>query len=77
MLDLLYLLVKYGYYDDLKDIKELIPPLVSLLNGVNDKPYPGANDVESGSFREVKEYYFICMQYYVFGCRKDDSKTIV
>ena len=45
MLDLLYLLVKYGYYDDLRDVNELIPPLVSLLNGKNDSP--ANNDVST------------------------------
>ena len=55
MLDLLHLLVKYGYYDDLGDIKELIPPLVSLLNGISDKPFPGANDDESKLFRMVRD----------------------
>ena len=54
MLDLLYLLVKYGYYDDLDDINALIPLLMSLLNGKNDKPFPGANDDESVSYREVR-----------------------
>ena len=56
MLDLLYLLVKYGYYDDLDDINALIPSLVSLLNGKNDKPFVGANSDESVSYREVRKY---------------------
>ena len=54
MLDLLYLLVKYGYYANLKDINALIPSLVSLLDGKNDKPFPEANDDQSKPFREVK-----------------------
>ena len=55
MLDLLHLLVKYGYYDDLEDINALIPSLVSLLNGKNDKPFPRANEDESISYREVRK----------------------
>ena len=54
MLDLLYLLVKYGYYDDIKDINELIPSLVSLLDGKNDKLFPEANSNESDLFRRVR-----------------------
>ena len=53
VLDLLYLLVKYGYYADLKDINVLMPPLTSLLNGMNDKPFPNASDEQSISFRKV------------------------
>ena len=54
MLDLLYLLVKYGYYDDLEDINVLIIPLVSLLNGKNDKPFPEANNEQSDPYRMVR-----------------------
>ena len=53
VLDLLYLLVKYGYYADLGDINVLMPPLISLLNGMNDKPFPNASDEQSVSFRKV------------------------
>ena len=54
MLDLLYLLVKYGYFDAIKDINELIPSLVSLLNGKNDKLFPEANSNENDLFRQVR-----------------------
>ena len=54
MLDLLYLLVKYGYYADLDDINVLMPPLISLLNGMNDKPFPNASDDQSATFRMVQ-----------------------
>ena len=53
VLDLLYMLVKYGYYADLKDINALMPPLLSLLNGMNDKPFPDASDEQSIHFRKV------------------------
>ena len=54
VLDLLYLLVKYGYYADLNDINILMPPLISLLNGMNDKPFPNASDEQSIPFRKVR-----------------------
>jgi len=57
VLDLLYLLVKYGYYADLNDINVLIPPLISLLNGMNDKPFPNASDELSIDFRMVCTMY--------------------
>ena len=53
VLDLLYLLVKYGYYADLNDIHELMPHLVSLMNGMNDKPFRGASTDHSAQFRMV------------------------
>ena len=59
MLDLLYLLVKYGYYANLNDINALIPSLVSLLDGKNDKPYPGANGEKSVLFRQVKWLFIL------------------
>ena len=36
ILDLLCHLVNYGYYDDQKDINELLTPLFKLLDGKND-----------------------------------------
>ena len=47
-MDLLYLLVKYGYYANMNDINNLMPPLLSLLNGTNDKPFiqAGIEDIE-------------------------------
>ena len=37
VLELLYMLVKYGYYSNSKDINALMPPLIALLNGARDK----------------------------------------
>ena len=39
VLRLLHYLVSYGYYSDAKDIKALLVPLLSLLDGKNDKPF--------------------------------------
>ena len=33
-------MVKYGYYDDPRDIDEVLKFLISLLDGSNDVPFP-------------------------------------
>ena len=38
ILGVLELLVKYGYYDDPKDIEILLEPFLSMLSGLNDTP---------------------------------------
>ena len=43
VLRLVHYLVKFGYFGDLVDIKILLGPLLSLLDGRNDKPYPNVN----------------------------------
>ena len=40
MLRLLQYLVKYGYYGNSRDIQELQKPLLTLLDGKNDMPFP-------------------------------------
>ena len=40
VLRLVHYLVKYGFYYKSTDIKMLLEPLMSLLDGRNDKPYP-------------------------------------
>ncbi|XP_076449737.1 inositol 1,4,5-trisphosphate-gated calcium channel ITPR1-like isoform X2 [Babylonia areolata] len=40
VLRLLHHLVKFGYYMDLDDVRKLLPPLLSLLDGRHDVPYP-------------------------------------
>ena len=39
VLSVLALLVKYGYYDDSKDVDAVIKPLVDVLNGFKDCLY--------------------------------------
>ena len=39
MLRLLHYLVKFGYYMDLDDVRKLLPPLLSLLDGRQDVPF--------------------------------------
>ena len=53
VMDLLYLLVKYGYYANLSDISNLMPLLLSLLDGTNDKPSRQPNEEETKEFTEV------------------------
>jgi len=55
------LLVKYGYYANIDDINMLITPLMSLLNGKNDKPFPAANDEGSKLFRKARNSYLLSM----------------
>ena len=76
MLDLLYLLVKYGYYANLKDINALIPSLVSLLDGKNDKPFPEANNDQSMPFREVKMVVYTYIPLIVNNYSDSDLRTI-
>jgi len=40
VLRLVHYLVLFGFYDKSEDIKLLLEPLMSLLDGRNDKPYP-------------------------------------
>ena len=40
VLRLVHYLVLFGFYDKSEDIKKLLEPLMSLLDGRNDKPYP-------------------------------------
>lgn len=40
VLRLLQYLVKFGYYMDVEDVRKLLPPLLSLLDGQHDLPFP-------------------------------------
>lgn len=53
VIDLLHLLVKYGYYANLADIENLMPLLISLLDGSNDKPSIQASKEEHKDFTKV------------------------
>lgn len=39
VLDVLSLLVKYGYYDDSDDVEQVLIPLVDVMNGLTDVPF--------------------------------------
>ncbi|XP_076454279.1 inositol 1,4,5-trisphosphate-gated calcium channel ITPR3-like isoform X3 [Babylonia areolata] len=47
VLRLVHYLVKYGFYYKSTDIKLLLEPLMSLLDGRNDKPYPNMDGKEA------------------------------
>ena len=40
VIQVLNLLVKYGYYDDPDDVKNVLVPLLDVLNGFTDQPFP-------------------------------------
>lgn len=40
VLRLVHYLAKHGFYGDMEDIKQLLDPLLSLLDGTNDLPHP-------------------------------------
>ncbi|XP_076470932.1 inositol 1,4,5-trisphosphate-gated calcium channel ITPR2-like isoform X2 [Babylonia areolata] len=44
VLRLLYHLVKFGYYQDWEDVQQLLPPMLSLLDGRKDFPFPKDKD---------------------------------
>ncbi|GFN95264.1 inositol 1,4,5-trisphosphate receptor type 1 [Plakobranchus ocellatus] len=44
VLRLLYHLVKFGYYMDHEDVMQLLPPMLSLLDGRKDFPFPKDKD---------------------------------
>ena len=44
VLRLLYHLVKFGYYQDWEDVQQLLPPMLSLLDGRKDMPFPKDKD---------------------------------
>ena len=37
---LVHYLVKYGYYNDVLDVKRLLESLLGIMDGRNDSPYP-------------------------------------
>ncbi|XP_055890997.1 inositol 1,4,5-trisphosphate receptor-like isoform X3 [Biomphalaria glabrata] len=53
VLRLLQYLVKFGYYMDVEDIRKLLPPLLSLLDGRHDVPFP--KDKEKGFSKEAQK----------------------
>ena len=38
VLQLLFVLVNFGYYDDIEDVKQFLPAVYKLLNGKEDYP---------------------------------------
>ncbi|CAH1798283.1 unnamed protein product [Owenia fusiformis] len=52
VLRLLHYLVRFGYYGNARDVKELQKPLLNLLEGKNDIPFP--QDLEKGYSKEAQ-----------------------
>ncbi|CAL1526674.1 unnamed protein product [Lymnaea stagnalis] len=53
VLRLLQFLVKFGYYMDVEDVRKLLPPLLSLLDGRHDVPFP--KDKGKGYSKEAQK----------------------
>ncbi|XP_033730119.1 LOW QUALITY PROTEIN: inositol 1,4,5-trisphosphate receptor type 2-like [Pecten maximus] len=57
---LVHYLVSFGFYYKIDDIKKLLEPLMSLLDGRNDKPYPNISGKDGEEilkhFRKVGRY---------------------
>ena len=48
VITMLSLLVKYGYYDDVADVNEVLTPLLKVLNGLTDLPFPVEDTPDNG-----------------------------
>ncbi len=44
VLGVLALLVKYGYYDDSDDVDDVLRPLMEILSGFSDIPFPSIEE---------------------------------
>ncbi|ESO83880.1 hypothetical protein LOTGIDRAFT_236387 [Lottia gigantea] len=70
VLRLVYYLVVYGFYYQTEDIRELLAPLMSLLDGRNDKPYPNVSGTKNS---EVLKYFNQVARYQ----KSPETKAIV
>lgn len=53
VLEILSLLVKYGYYDDEEDVENVLKPLVGVMNGLTDNPFaPPSSQQHSGQLSD-------------------------
>ncbi|XP_062618413.1 inositol 1,4,5-trisphosphate receptor type 1-like [Saccostrea cucullata] len=55
VLHLLQHLVKFGYYMDMEDVKQLLTPLLSLLDGTHDVPFPKDKDRGKGYSKDSQK----------------------
>ncbi|XP_041375499.1 inositol 1,4,5-trisphosphate receptor type 3-like [Gigantopelta aegis] len=63
VLRLLYHLVKFGYYLDAEDVLQLLPPLLTLLDGRHDYPFPKDKDIGKKTECYSKEAMKQVLQY--------------
>ena len=66
VIEVLNLLVKYGYYDDPKDVEAVLKPLLKVLNGFTDLPFPPSKAKSVPSHHKTKGKLFNTPT--VFGC---------
>ena len=72
VLRLVYCLVKFGHYGNIDDMKQLLDPMLSLLNGRNDKLYPNVEGkyltstsrIERQAYGRVVYSVYLCTQQY-------------
>ena len=48
VITMLALLVKYGYYDDVADVNGVLTPLLKVLDGLTDLPFPVEDTPDDG-----------------------------
>ena len=48
VLEVLALLVKYGYYDDPEDVEDVLKPLVDVMNGLTDVAFTQTTPTHRG-----------------------------
>jgi inositol 1,4,5-triphosphate receptor type 1 len=56
VLRLVHYLVRFGYYANIDDIQDLLYPLLSVLDGRNDKPFKGAKEKHSAAQEKYQEH---------------------
>lgn len=56
VIQVLNLLVKYGYYDDPKDVEGVLIPLLDVLNGFTDLPYADVDSENIGMQNMLKDF---------------------
>ena len=59
VLRLVHCLVSFGHYGDMDDMKQLLAPLLSLLDGRNDKMYPTSAGIVSSCCFTLHSNYAI------------------
>ena len=61
VLEVLALLVKYGYYDDPDDVEEVLIPLVGVMNGFSDVPFSQATHTRGSASGEFIVGVTLCV----------------
>ena len=59
VIEVLKLLVKYGYYDDPEDVEAVLRPLLEVLNGFTDLPFlpSNADDNNLHSLQDLSSFH--------------------